>query len=72
MSRYRYGLDVQTNKQTDKPNLYIDSMMITLKHVYYKIHNEVSKNYKYVPSPKCITYVLRPCVENPMKSFETS
>ena len=26
MSRYRYGLDVQTNKQTDKPNLYIDEL----------------------------------------------
>ena len=25
-----------------------------------------------VPSPKCITYVLQPCVKNPMKSFETS
>ena len=24
MSRYRYGLDVQTNRQTDRPNLYID------------------------------------------------
>ena len=55
MSHKKFGPDrfsrfdvywIQTNRQTDKANLYIDSTMITLEHVHYEIHDEVSNNDK--------------------------